>query len=173
MGGSVPMQLPLRTGTDGVSPVVAEILLVAITVVLAAVLYLMASGLLAGPTNIPPTVAFSATPPYTGASFNTSFSVADASRSITIANYRFNMKVGSEYGNATDFGASGVAVTEAVGRTTYKVIWTDLDGGGTLSQGDEITVAGNGVSLPVATSFDFLLLWSDGAQLTHEAWTTP
>lgn len=163
----------LRSRTDGVSPVVAEILLVAITVVLAAVIYIMASGML-GPHATPaPVVALAGPNPYTGGSYNASFVVADASQSVTIVNYRFNLRVGLIFGNATAFAVSGVAATLRVNGTTYRVTWTDVDGGGTLTQGDAITVAGNGVSLPVRTSFDLILVWNDGSQLTQQPWTSP
>lgn len=64
-------------------------------------------------------------------------------------------------------------MTIRVSGTAYRVTWTDVDGGGTLTQGDEITVTGNGVSLPVRTSFDFILVFRDGSQLTQLAWTSP
>ncbi len=173
MDGTASMKDILRPHSEGVSPVVAELLLVAITVVLAAVLYVMASGLLGSHTALPPTVAFAGIRSYSAGTYNTTFSIADASQSASIASYRFNLEVGSSYGNATDFAASGVAVNLTVGRNVYRITWLDVDGGGTLSQGDTITVAGNGVSLPGSTSFDFLLFWMDGSQLTHEPWTTP
>ncbi len=47
------MQAIIRKDEQAVSPVIATILMVAITVVLAAVLYVMVSGLLVGPTGGP------------------------------------------------------------------------------------------------------------------------
>ncbi|TLZ43274.1 MAG: type IV pilin, partial [Methanobacteriota archaeon] len=43
----------IREDDDAVSPVIATILMVAITVVLAAVLYVMVSGLITGPGSTP------------------------------------------------------------------------------------------------------------------------
>lgn len=46
----------IRRDTEAVSPVIATILMVAITVVLAAVLYVMVSGLVTGPGGTPQTI---------------------------------------------------------------------------------------------------------------------
>jgi len=46
----------IRKNEEGVSPVVATILLVAITVILAAVLYVMATGLFGSPNSSPPMI---------------------------------------------------------------------------------------------------------------------
>ena len=167
------MKAILRTSPDAVSPVVAEILLIAITVVLAAVIYIMASGLLGSNPNVPPIVAFTGIHGYTAGTWNTSFGVADASQSLAIVNYKFNLQVGLRYGSATNFAPSGAPANVTVNGTVYRVIWLDTDGGGTLTQGDQFQVTGNRKSLPSATNFDFLLFWSDGNQLTHQAWTTP
>jgi flagellin-like protein len=50
-------RLIIRKDEQGVSPVIATILMVAITVVLAAVLYVMVTGLLTGPGGAPQTIA--------------------------------------------------------------------------------------------------------------------
>jgi flagellin-like protein len=163
----------LRVGTDGVSPVVAEILLVAITVVLAAVIYLMASGLLGEHSTPAPVVALVGPHPYVGGSYNATFTVADVSQSLALVNYRFNLEANLTFANATSFGASGVPVTVRINGVAYRVTWTDVDGGGTLSQGDEITVAGNGVSLPIRTNFNLVLVFRDGSALTQQTWTSP
>ena len=57
----------LRWREDAVSPVIATILMVAITVVLAAVLYVLATGLFQGGSpSFPPTIAFVPSPAGTG-----------------------------------------------------------------------------------------------------------
>lgn len=167
------MKAILRPSRDAVSPVVAEILMIAITVVLAAVLFLMASGLLNGNANIAPVVAFTGPNAYSGGSYNTTFSVADASRGVSIGTYKFNLRVGLLFGPATNFGTSGVPASITVNGTVYRVTWEDLDGGGGLTRGDQILVTGNGRSLPATTGFDFLLIWTDGSQITDFPWTTP
>ncbi len=163
----------LRPQTDGVSPVVAEILLLAITVVLAAVLYIMASGMLGSHGTPPPVAALTGPEPYTGGTYNATLLVASASQSLTMANYKFNLEANLSFGNASEFGASGVPVTIRSHGVTYRVTWTDVDGGGTLSQGDLIFVTGNGVPLTRHTEFDFILLFWDGTQITQLAWTSP
>ncbi len=167
------MKTILRRSPQAVSPVVAEILLVAITVVLAAVIYLMASGLLNSNPNLTPVVAFTGIHGYPSGSYNTSFSVADASQNLPIVNYKFNLQVGTVIGTAMGFAASGTAANITVSGAVFRVVWLDADGGGTLTQGDQITVSGKGLSLPGATSFDFMLFTSEGQLVTHEPWTTP
>jgi flagellin-like protein len=167
------MKAILKRSPEAVSPVVAEILLVAITVVLAAVIYLMASGMLNSNPRLTPVVAFTGIHGYTGGSYNTSFSVADASQSLGIVQYKFNLRVGSNIGTAMPFAPTGMAANLTVNGTVYQVIWRDTDGGGSLTQGDTIWVTGRGVSLPRATTFDFLLFTAEGQQVTHEPWTTP
>ena len=163
----------LRPQADGVSPVVAEILLLAITVVLAAVLYVMASGLLGAHTTPQPVVALTGPQAYTGGTYNATLVVGAASQSLGMANYKFNLAANGSYGNATLFGATGVPVTIRANGVTFRVTWIDVDGGGTLSQGDEIRVTGNGVPLLRHTVLDFVLAFWDGNQITHLAWTSP
>ena len=162
-----------RLDGRGVSPVVAEILLVAIAVTLAAVLYVMATGLLNGPSASTPIVAFTPVQTYPSGSYNATFSVASTSITYKIANYRFNLAVNGSFGSATDFAPPGVPAAIQVGGTTYRVTWTDTGNDGGLNAGDLVTVAANGRSLPRATSFVFYLLWSDGGSLTTEPWTSP
>src|ERR1700716_1011977 len=55
------MKNVIRTDEGAVSPVIATILMVAITVVLAAVLYVMVSGLITGPGSTPQQMGVSLT----------------------------------------------------------------------------------------------------------------
>lgn len=162
----------VRIRTDGVSPVVAEILLVAITVVLAAVVYLMASGILTGHTESVPVVAFAPGVTFTGGSHNVTLMIGGTSQNLYPFNYEFNLKVDAAYGVPTQFAASRTAANVTIGGTLYRVTWTDADGAGTVTQGDRIDVTGNGVSLPVNTAFEFILLWHDGTTLTTASWHT-
>lgn len=173
MRGSEPMKAILRESPQAVSPVVAEILLVAISVVLAAVIYLMASGILGGHADIAPVVAFAPVDAFAPGTYNATIPIADASRALSINSYRFNLQVSGTWGNATGFAASGAAATVRVNGVTYQVVWRDVDGGSTLTGGDTVKVTGNNRSLPGATTFDLALLWTDGSQLTHAPWTTP
>ena len=162
----------LRPRTEGVSPVVAEILLVAITVVLAAVVYLMASGILTGHTESIPVVAFAPGVTFQSPSDNVSLAIGGASQNLYPFNYRFNLQVDGVYGAPTEFAATRTAANITVGTSTYRVTWTDVDGAGTLTQGDEITVTGSGIPLPSNTAFQFILLWHDGTTITSTSWHT-
>lgn len=162
-----------RLDRRGVSPVVAEILLVAIAVTLAAVIYVMASGLLNGPGISKPIAAFAPLQTYPTGSYNATFPVASASVTYKIANFRFNLEVNNTFGSATDFAASGVPANVTVGGATYQVTWKDTGGDGGLNGGDLIVVSGRGASLPRMTPFVFYLLWSDGSVLATQTWTSP
>jgi len=100
-------------GKRGVSPIIATILLVAITVVLAAVLYILISGLTKGPGNTPLGTALALGPPSeatagTGHWYN--FSVQSAGGGILLNNLIFQVKT-----------VSGNIVTPA-GLTTVNVL---------------------------------------------------
>ncbi len=125
---------------EGVSPVIATILMVAITVVLAATVYIMVSGM--GGTGEPQlavTLTYSATQSNVPnhivvftVSMQTPSSVDDTKVTITVG--------GSP---ATGNGTSSIP-TSASSTTNY---WgyLDLNGDGKLSSGDVIWVAGPGV----------------------------
>jgi archaeal type IV pilus assembly protein PilA len=79
----------------GVSPIIATILLVAITVVLAAVLYILISGLTKGPGNTPLGTAFAMSPANEatkGTNFWYNFSVQSASGGLTWSNLAFQFQ---------------------------------------------------------------------------------
>ena len=93
----------------GVSPIIATILLVAITVVLAAVLYILISGLTKGPGNTPIGTALAIGTPIhatagTGNWYNAS--IASAGGGITLGSMNFQFKT-----------ASGTIVTPGAGWT--------------------------------------------------------
>jgi flagellin-like protein len=78
----------------GVSPIIATILLVAITVVLAAVLYILISGLTKGPGNTPLGTALALGSPgesAKGANFWYNFSVASAGGGLLMNNLNFQV----------------------------------------------------------------------------------
>lgn len=82
----------------GVSPIIATILLVAITVVLAAVLYILISGLTKGPGNTPLGTAFAMSPAAEsskGVNFWYNFSVQAASGGLTWSNLAFQFQSSS------------------------------------------------------------------------------
>src|SRR5579859_2382502 len=78
----------------GVSPIIATILLVAITVVLAAVLYILISGLTKGPGNTPLGTALALSSPTENSKGTTNyynFSVASAGGGLLLNNLQFQI----------------------------------------------------------------------------------
>ncbi len=81
-----------KAGKRGVSPIIATILLVAITVVLAAVLYVLISGLTRGPGNTPIGSAMAVSGATDGACktyCNYTFSIQSASSGVTANGLKF------------------------------------------------------------------------------------
>jgi archaeal type IV pilus assembly protein PilA len=165
------MKSVIRKDEAAVSPVIATILMVAITVVLAAVLYVMVSGLITSPGANKPLVTFNAV---SQASGNATISIAGASQSASPSNYKVNLQVGTTTGSAMAMPATGgTSVNVVVGATTYRVYWTDIGGEKTVNAGDNFRITGNNIALPAATSFTFVLLWSDGSSIQQTTWSTP
>src|SRR6266545_6390688 len=84
------MQSIIRKDEAAVSPVIATILMVAITVVLAAVLYVMVSGLLVGPGATRPQVTFSGVD-LNASPGNATFSIAGITQAVSPASYKVNL----------------------------------------------------------------------------------
>src|SRR5437870_5360024 len=164
------MKSIIRKDEAAVSPVIATILMVAITVVLAAVLYVMVSGLITPVGGNKPLVTFS---PVTKVNAVTwTFSVASAQPSVAQSNYKVNFGIGTNTGTVANMGANGANVTVTVTGATpasVGVKWTDLGGTGTVKGGDIITIAFP--SAPAtSTSLTFYLLYSDGSQVQSKVW---
>jgi len=162
------MKAIIRKDEQAVSPVIATILMVAITVVLAAVLYVMVSGLLVGPGASKPVLTFG-TP--TTSSGSTTVTIASVSQSVGRDNYRVNLRVNTTTGSAVALAAAGAASSLSVGGTTYTITWTDIGGEATVNGGDSFVVTRSG-GLPATSAFTFFLLWSDGSQIQSSSWTT-
>ncbi|MCI4337367.1 MAG: type IV pilin [Thermoplasmata archaeon] len=149
----------------GVSPIIATILLVAITVVLAAVLYILISGLTKGPGNTPLGTALAMSPAneqQAGANFWYNFSIASASGGLTLSNLAFQVQT-STGGIVTLAGGPTVTVIGLTGSTvgTYTIATATWASGGSTavsnqmqisiktssnleSQGDTLVVLGGG-----------------------------
>jgi len=99
----------------GVSPIIATILLVAITVVLAAVLYILISGLTKGPGSTPIGSAFSIgtiNEQVAGANYYYNSTVQESSPGMTWSNMIFQVQTA---GGAVLGTATSVTVTNAAG----------------------------------------------------------
>src|SRR3989442_8699257 len=104
----------IREDESAVSPVIATILMVAITVVLAAVLYVMVSGLLTGPGATRPVVTFGNSNAVGSNGF--SFAVAGADRKGTPPNSRHNLTSNTAFCFTKAIASS---MTETVSGATY------------------------------------------------------
>lgn len=127
-------RLPIRHPTlarhrQAVSPIIATILLVAITVVLAAVLYILISGLTKGPGNTPLGTALAMAPAKEqtkGTNFWYNFSVSSASGGLTWSNLVFQFQTST--GGIITLGAPTITVIGISGANvaTYSAgTWTN------------------------------------------------
>jgi flagellin-like protein len=165
------MKSVIRKDEAAVSPVIATILMVAITVVLAAVLYVMVSGLISPIGGTKPLVEFSSVDlADAGSPGNATIDVLSASQSNAPATYKVNLEVGGVTGTLKAMPTtSGGHATFLIGSVTYRVYWIDL-GGGTVNAGDTIRVTGDGATLPAGT-YEFFLLWTDDSLIRSVPWT--
>ena len=166
------MKNVIREDEAAVSPVIATILMVAITVVLAAVLYVMVSGLITPVGGNKPLVTFSAVDQNLG---NATIGVAGASQSVSPSNYKVNLMVNTTTGTAIAMPALGSGANNYVTVTaggTYRIYWTDVGGEKTVNPGDSFRVTGVNTKLTSGTQFTFYLLWSDGSSIQSTVWTT-
>ena len=135
----------------GVSPIIATILLVAITVVLAAVLYVLISGLTTGPGNAPLGSHFGwGTPSNTSAGTALTYTVGIASASgVSVSN--LNLGLHSPSGNSLALATyiSTIVLVNAQGSTvaTYSV----SNGAGTAVTGfNGVLSAGMSIQITAA-----------------------
>lgn len=162
-----------KRGSDAraVSPVIATILLVGITVVLAATLYVMVFGLGFGSSNSPPVAALTKSSIANGFKFTFSpFSqdtvwgdiyivLSDGTNSISFDNI------------TTESLHTGVATTKSFGSRTLGSLTvfmnvTDLSGNGYVNQGDSFTLTtSGGVFLNTVTYELFLMHGPTGSKI--------
>ena len=143
----------IRKDEKAVSPVIATILMVAITVVLAAVLYVMVTGLLTGGTTRP---TVSLVPEVRDATTAT-VDVADAQPAETLANYRATLFV-----NNTNVEQINPLANDATGILRF----ADRDGGGKLTGGDRFII--NQVT---PGNYELIIFWKDGSRVISRTWT--
>jgi flagellin-like protein len=152
-----------KKGKRGVSPIIATILLVAITVVLAAVLYILISGLTKGPGNTPLGTALAMAAPNEGTAgtghwYN--FSVQSAGGGLTLGSIQLQIQTPSG-GIVTWPAGSTVNMVGLTGNTvgTYTTgtgVWTNsataitsqmilvIYTAATSVSGDSLVVSGTG-----------------------------
>ena len=148
----------IRKDAKAVSPVIATILMVAITVVLAAVLYVMVTGFLNPGASTKPNVFINTPTALAPASgFGFTFGVSSVSEQKPIANYKVNFFVGST-GSTSGAITMTASMSFTVSGTVYTVAFTDAAGEGSLTGGDSFT-ATKPTALTSGTVYHVLLFW--------------
>ena len=142
---------------EGVSPVIATILMVAITVVLAATLYLMV-GNMGGTGDVTEPIQFTASKVGTS-----TWTLQVSSNDLNPLEMKFALQKtdGSYAISGASFpassGAAG-AVNTTVGTNDYVVVtWNDLNGDGSVNTGDSITIEGTGSASSIASGWNFAI----------------
>src|SRR5436309_14463704 len=114
--GGQNMHPLIRKDETAVSPVIATILMVAITVVLAAVLYVMVSGLITPVGGNKPLVTFSSVTKVNQVTWT--FSVASAQRTVSQSNYRVHFSNVDNTRTVANVGTRTANVTITIDGTT-------------------------------------------------------
>ncbi len=157
----------IREDEKAVSPVIATILMVAITVVLAAVLYIMVIGLTPTPGDVPPTGQFA----YATPTSNTTATVEFAAFSVTPPPVSLKIVLSTSTSSGTyTFGANadGTVMTLADGDNMGTLTYRDYGKNGLVDRGDQLLIT----SLAKNTNYDIRMLWKDGSTLDTDDFTT-
>lgn len=158
----------IREDEKAVSPVIATILMVAITVVLAAVLYIMVIGLTPttgtqAPTgNWGPAQATSST---TAEATFAGFSSDPAPTSLTIVLENSTNSGTYSFPNNND----GVILNKASGDDMGTISYKDYGTNQLVNQGDKLRFS----DLGPGSTYTLIMLWSDGSTLHTTSFNTP
>lgn len=165
-----------RKDAEAVSPVIATILMVAITVVLAAVLYVMVLGFGSGGTSTPTVQITSKTSISSPDGYK--WQLTAPTSEVTWTDFTVILQTGANsvtWSTATQTDLTGTGVeTQALGvkdlgGTNFYMNVTDLGGNGVMNNGDYFTITGTFAS---ATSYTVTLMHepTDG-QMVAQTWT--
>jgi flagellin-like protein len=152
------MRTIIRKDERAVSPVIATILMVAITVVLAAVLYVMVSGLLVGPGTGPQTIGVSRSD--TSTNWVLSITSVPAPHSVTTTTFLMRWST-----NSTVVNPPGQATLDALKTASGGVQYGPVTGSSQtdLRPADVITIAKSGYSYVAGMQISILdgttILW--------------
>ena len=167
LGASKKNRTWRRMRRRGVSPIIATILLVAITVVLAAVLYILISGLTKGPGNTPIGTALAVNKPLEaskGTSNWYNFTVASAGGGLLLNNLAFQIQgTGGQIVPATGMTLNVLGLTgSTIGTYTIAAATPAWTLGGTTAVSSSMTIV---LTTPVATSLsgDTLVVIGSGS----------
>ncbi len=165
----------LRPDYCGVSPVIATILLVGVTVVLAATLYIMAFGFGTGTTDTPPVADITKSSVPNGFKFT----FTPFSKDTTWSDISFVLTAGAEaisFVNFTteDFMSESGTLTkelpcQTLGNLSVYMNVTDLVGNGYVNQGDSFTLTTGGGAFSNAITYEVFLIYDPiGAVISSE-----
>jgi flagellin-like protein len=164
----------IRKDAEGVSPVIATILMVAITVVLAAVLYVMVLGF-GGGTNTP-SIQFTSKVAITSPD-GYKWTMTGPTSEVSWTDLTIILQQGANSGtwataSQTSLTGSGVQTQELGAQTVATAFYvnvTDMGGNGYINNGDYFTITGTFVS---GTSYTVSLMHepTDG-QMVAQTWT--
>jgi flagellin-like protein len=143
-----------QKGRRGVSPIIATILLVAITVVLAAVLYILISGLTKGPGNTPLGSALAMSTPVASSSGTVYTIGITPSSGLTPAsmNYEITSSTGTILGTGTTLAVVGVTGCFVATYTFSTNAWAAATGGTACAGASTTTVLTSGMQFSLTAS---------------------
>jgi len=162
----------VRKDSEAVSPVIATILMVAITVVLAAVLYVMVLGF-GGTSGTTPSLqitqrqALSSPEAY-------KFTLTAPTAEVTWTDFTVILQYGATsitWNTATQTALTGTTVMtqQLATQSGFYTNVTDIGGNGVITGGDYFTIVGDFVS---GTSYSVILLYEPtGGQMVEQDWT--
>jgi len=167
-----------RRRTEAVSPVIATILMVAITVVLAAVLYVMVMGF-GGPSTQTPTGSFVGTPQQVSVGTVTGYQLTWGviSPSTQWTQCKMVVTVGGVASAATAITVTPGSNPNQIALLAPNLVlsFTDLAKDGVISTGDYMTINSGTVAIPanlVAGSYTVTLLFTTtGGSICAQSWT--
>ncbi len=158
----------IRKDEEGVSPVIATILMVAITVVLAAVLYIMVIGL--APTgSVIPTGTWGAKTLVSNTAYNVDFGkVNPEPKPVDLE--LILIRNGTDEGNYSFSGNDDGALKFASGVNLGTLTYSDLADNQKVNIGDQLKLTG----LTPRSDYTLKMIWSStGDQITSTSFTTP
>ena len=158
-------KVPLvRLKRRGVAPVVGTIMMVAVTVVLAVVVFVLVSGMLSPPPPTPVSITFSNTPWVGG---RHSAMIESATGVSAFASSAVTYQVLSPEGDQYFVGAGNA--TQTVGGIDVTVTYVDNDGNDRITAGDSVVIQVEPEASAAAVEGGVIKLFFDGRQLASHS----
>lgn len=149
----------IRKDTKAVSPVIATILMVAITVVLAAVLYVMVMGFGGGQTSTP-TAAFAT--PERNSQYNYTITIASISESKPLSEFKLSISTTNSVWTSNALSGTGTLSGTGDVLTDY-VGFVDIGADEKLGAGDYFVI-----DFSSSGTYTVSLLWIDNDGASHQ-----